>query len=633
MKIRMYGIRQYVTWLTLVPLLIMALSLESFFLHAQFADMDRDMISRGQLIVRQLAASSEYGVFSNNRTFLASVARSALREADVKAVILLNAATEVMVAAGEMPPQADSLFRSASLESRILDDGSKLFLYQPILSTQIALEDAEVQQAPRQIGAVIMAMSWQRMQSLKSRLFWLTITATAGFFLLTLFLVSLANRPIIESIRGLSRAVAAIGTGDFNTRVAGSSHVSELGTLENGINHMVAELQQDRMILQTAHEQLDQANRNLEQTVAERTHQLSVSLEQVQSQKLTLQESEARFRRVIEAAPIPIMIHVEDGSVLSVNRALTKITGYRLQDIPTVADWVEKAHGELSEMVLQKIKDIFQLGVSGGEYLIRCHDGTERLWEISSVKLGQIAGGQYAAISIAVDITERKQQEQLRLEKERTHRDTLVREVHHRIKNNLQSVAGLLQRELGKYLELNPRLETAISQVNVIAVVHGLQGVDPSEAIGLREVVQNICKSVSSLAQHPVLFDTALGEAALPQITINHEEAVAVALILNELILNAVKHSPQDSSSATVTLSSDGSSARLLIRNTPRETPKFDIDTGSGLGTGLSLVRSLLPEQGAQLGYELDAEGCIVATVRLAFPVVVMAQQNALRSS
>ena len=257
---RRYGIRLHVAALTLIPLLVMAASLGSFFLHDRFAEMDRDLLARGQLIVRQLAVSSEYGVFSNNRSFLTSVAKSALLESDVKAVMLLNAAGEVMEASGETKLEEYNSLRVVSQASRILDNGSALLLYQPILSTQIALEDADVGHAARQIGAVIIAMSWHRTNHMKSRLLWLTVMATAALLLITLYLTFLASRRIIEPIRELSGTVDAIGAGNLNARAMASNHVSEIHTLANGINHMAMELQHERDILQ---QRIDEATEQL----------------------------------------------------------------------------------------------------------------------------------------------------------------------------------------------------------------------------------------------------------------------------------------------------------------------------------------------------------------------------------
>ena len=260
MNIRPYGIRLHVALLTLIPLLVMAGSLGAFFLHDRFAQMDRDLLTRGQLIGRQLAASSEYGVFSNNRIFLSGVTKGALLEEDVKAVMLLNGAGKVIEAAGEVEPAASAWLATASQENRVIDNGRELLLYQTMLSTQIALEETEAAKAPQKIGAVVVALSWQRTQQLKARLLWLTVAATAIFLLITLYFVYLASRRIIAPIRELSRTVDAIGAGDLDSRVLLPSRVSELNTLGQGINRMAAELQQERAILQ---QRIDEATQQL----------------------------------------------------------------------------------------------------------------------------------------------------------------------------------------------------------------------------------------------------------------------------------------------------------------------------------------------------------------------------------
>ncbi|MDD5177122.1 MAG: PAS domain S-box protein [Sterolibacterium sp.] len=753
MKRRSYGIRQYVAWITLVPLLIMAASLELFFLHAQFTEMGNDLFARGQSIARQLAASSEYGVFSNNRTFLASVAKGALQEADVKTVILLNSAAEVIAASGEMSSQANSFPRLVNREIPILDNGTTLLLYQPILSTQIALEEAEVGHAPQQIGAVVIEMSWQRTNSLKAGLFWLTISATTVFLIITLYLVYLASSSIINPIRKLSGAVDAIGAGELNTRVTTSSRVSELTALGNGINHMATELQHERATQLATHEQMDQLNRNLEQTVGERTRELSTSLNLLRNQKEELQESKNRLKATLDAIPdnlyevgldghiyayhvrqsdlllfppdrflgktfyeflppevarvclaavqeaaekgcssskehpikLPqgefwfelsvasmpesadqgrrflclvhhvtdrvrsrqnmlaaerryfslfvnasdaIMITDSNGIIEDINNSFTSQFGYEKNEI--CGTFIEELH-PAEELV--SIRRSFAATAGGFQphpllTILSRKDGLRIEVEIRA-SMVEISG-QKVIQGIFIDLTERKRQEQLRIEKEKTHLDTLVREVHHRIKNNLQSVAGLLQRELGKFMELNPRLETAVSQVNAIAVVHGLQGTNPGEAIRLYDSVQSICRTISDLSQRPVLLHVEQGESAIGRIEIEKDEAVSVALILNELILNAIKHSPQDSSAPQVSLNAFGNDVLIAIGNTTAVKPDFNIDTGKGVGTGLSLVRSLLPEQGAQLAYALDAENYFVAAFKLSPPVVVVVHQMEL---
>ena len=133
------------------------------------------------------------------------------------------------------------------------------------------------------------------------------------------------------------------------------------------------------------------------------------------SGRLAAQDSELRFRHAIEEAPFPIMIHANDGSVVSLSRAWSEITGYSLKDIPTIQDWTEKAYGEQKEVVRTYIDSIydFKQRKAEGEYRVRCHDGSERVWDFSSVGLGETADGRWLAISMAMDVTERKQAERL----------------------------------------------------------------------------------------------------------------------------------------------------------------------------------------------------------------------------
>lgn len=122
-----------------------------------------------------------------------------------------------------------------------------------------------------------------------------------------------------------------------------------------------------------------------------------------------LQESQDRFRRAIEEAPFPIMIHAEDGQVLTLSRAWTEISGYAHADIPTITDWTRQAYGEHQQAAQADIDRLYDLSQrkAEGEYLITCKAGSQRDWEFSSVGLGRLADGRRIAISMAADVTER----------------------------------------------------------------------------------------------------------------------------------------------------------------------------------------------------------------------------------
>ena len=88
---------------------------------------------------------------------------------------------------------------------------------------------------------------------------------------------------------------------------------------------------------------------------------------------------------------------------------------------------------------------------------------------------------------VATDVTEQRAAEQARLQAAIAQREVLVREVHHRIKNNLQGVAGLLQQNAARRPEMADILSEAVGQVQAIAQVYGLQvgAAGPLDLVGV----------------------------------------------------------------------------------------------------------------------------------------------------
>jgi two-component sensor histidine kinase len=128
---------------------------------------------------------------------------------------------------------------------------------------------------------------------------------------------------------------------------------------------------------------------------------------------------------------------------------------------------------------------------------------------------------------------------------------------------------------------------------------------------------------VAQIAQRPVRFHIEGEETDFLPVRIAPSEAVSLALVLNELIFNAVKHAPLGGPATTVGLCTDGTSARIVIRNAVTSPPTFDIAGGVCLGTGLRLVLSLLPELGVRLSFEPDTPGLLDTILQLTAPALV----------
>jgi PAS domain S-box-containing protein len=228
-------------------------------------------------------------------------------------------------------------------------------------------------------------------------------------------------------------------------------------------------------------------------------------------------------------------------------------------------------------------------------------DGHRVVLETSARPFFDAQGSLAGYCGVDRDVTDRKGAEARRLAEAARLRDALVREVHHRIKNNLQTVISLLRRESKRHPGAAAVIDAAISQVQTIAVIHGLYGRAVRHSVRLCELVPAVVTNVNELTGVEVETDGPQpSEAGL---LIRESETVAVALILNELITNAAKHAQPESGPHIlhVALAREGSRGRVRITNPGRLPPGFDFDLSRGLGTGLGLVRALKPATGMEI--------------------------------
>jgi two-component sensor histidine kinase len=185
-------------------------------------------------------------------------------------------------------------------------------------------------------------------------------------------------------------------------------------------------------------------------------------------------------------------------------------------------------------------------------------------------------------------------------------------------------VIGLLRQQTVVHPELRTLLEQAIAQVYSVAIVYGLQSEQSSANIMLCDMLSAISHSLNEIAHDfaPLRLDLAV----LKPIQVVKDEAVPIALVLNELMTNALKHRTSASTAdpVTVHLQGDCESAQVTVSNAGVLPAGFSLAERCGTGTGLNLVLSLLPQSGATLTMVQDGAN-VTARVNLAPPVICSA--------
>lgn len=193
------------------------------------------------------------------------------------------------------------------------------------------------------------------------------------------------------------------------------------------------------------------------------------------------------------------------------------------------------------------------------------------------------------AIVILQDITElHKKDEELLI------KSAVIKEIHHRVKNNLQTIVSLLrlQERRTESSEAKSILQDCIGRVNSIAVVHEYLSQQGDGMIDVSKVAKSIYQAlVSSMLNSDFVLET---DFATDNVLLPSEKATSIALILNELLQNAIEHAfaGRTNGKLTVRFNDSGSCYELLIAdNGVGLPPDFSWQQSSSLG--LKIIKTM----------------------------------------
>jgi PAS domain S-box-containing protein len=343
-----------------------------------------------------------------------------------------------------------------------------------------------------------------------------------------------------------------------------------------------------------------------------------LDIERRRQAEVSIAQAQASLQRVIETAPLAIaLFDARSLRIVQLNQMASTFFDRPLDGL--LGCTPEQATGPRKAALLRG-----WLTASGGDSEVQRREllddegeraDSPRVWDTRFVPLSASGADAARLLMVATDVTEQRTAEQNRLQAALAQRDLLVREVHHRIKNNLQGVAGLLQQNAARRPEVATVLSEAVGQVQAIAQVYGLQ-VGAGGPLRVASVVEAIASSVQRTFGRTIRFIAADGvDHLLPE-----AESIPIALTVNELLTNAVKHGAAGDLRCAV--SADGASVSIVIANPGRLRDGFSLAAFPGGVSGLGLVRALLPRRSAVLSIEAVGDE-VQARVLLSPPSVV----------
>ncbi len=184
--------------------------------------------------------------------------------------------------------------------------------------------------------------------------------------------------------------------------------------------------------------------------------------------------------------------------------------------------------------------------------------------------------------------------------------DLLAREGDHRIKNSLQIVASLLGVQASREVSDDARdaLVGAAARVHAIACIHdALQKLEGEGLVDLGEIIETLCQCLHEMAGDPgaVSVVVAAGKVVAPAAL-----AQPIALAVNELVINALRHAFPKNRPGTVhvTLYRDGDDLRIVVADDGKGLPD---DLAENCGYGMALVRMVAAQIGGVLSFDSSA--------------------------
>ena len=353
---------------------------------------------------------------------------------------------------------------------------------------------------------------------------------------------------------------------------------------------------------------LEQMKRNLEEQVEARTAELMTVNQRLQTELIerrhieeTLRTGVQAFREMVSILPAAVYVCDAGGLIESYNRRAVELWGRE----PRCGDTTDRFCGSYRIYTLEgtylphdqcpMAQAIYSNNpISNAKIVIERPDGTRRTAMVNIIPRRNTQGLMTGAINCLTDITDLREAEE-RISASLREKETLLKEIHHRVKNNLQVLYSLLtlQADLIHSEEGLKALNESRSRVMSIALIH--EQLYRSEDLARIDFAGYVDALTAQLFRsYGVKPGQIERQITVDRILLSVDQAIPCGLIINELVSNALKHA--------FPASWEGPAAEILVSLTLEGDEMLTMvvsDTGIGLPQAIDL------DQPKRLGLQL----------------------------
>jgi PAS domain S-box-containing protein len=312
------------------------------------------------------------------------------------------------------------------------------------------------------------------------------------------------------------------------------------------------------------------------------------------------------FKSIVECSNMAIAISDPNGQLYYINPAHVKLFGRTLEEARNL-NYRDYYPLESLEILSKEVAPALERG-SGWEGELEVFNINGRvfpLWEQADSIFDE-SGNMLFGFGIMQDITKRKQAE-AQIKSSLKEKETLLQEIHHRVKNNMTVISSLLKLQMNSLdnKEAKEALQDSQNRVQSMSMIHEtLYRSDNLSAIDLKTYLSELG---GTIFQNYSISNKVQFKVEAENITIGAKQASPVGLIVNELISNCLKYAFTDDREGEILLklkSNNENGVELIVSDNGVGIPEaFDLQKADSLG--LKLVKMLAENQ---LDGSLDME-------------------------
>jgi len=390
----------------------------------------------------------------------------------------------------------------------------------------------------------------------------------------------------ISSISSSELKVKSLGAGavDYVTKPIDPPEV-----LARIANHLELYRMQKQLAEQAA--ELEMHRQRLEELVIEKTHEL--------------RSSEEKFRNLFQTSMDSIMVmDVESGKLTDVNKSCEILYGYSREEflelgITDISRDPEKSKLAIASTIKSTLTHI-------PERIHKKKDGTVFPVEATTGKFS--VGNKNFMYAIIRDISRRRESEE-KIQASLREKEVLLREIHHRVKNNMQVIVSLLRLHSRRTQneQVNQVFDECRDRINAMSLIHeALYESRNVSQIDFSSYLKKLCRHLNQAYGRSAQIETLVAPS---QVWLGMDQGIAVGMVVCELVSNSFKHAFTENSQGSISIQLEplaDQKVQLTVYDDGVGLPE-DVDIQAPQSLGLELaVSAITRELGGTI--EVDRE-------------------------